>query len=258
MKALIVAAIVFASGRAEARTDWMRIGREVQGGAWLHYEATILQQITDDTAPVPDQLILAGVRLHGFLSTSASVAYHIGMDLAAGGTLHGGGFAYDVALFPIGVGVRFGRTSIATVGLGVGAIGATGTLDDAVTLPLEVNLEMGSGRLRLLARGRAAYVAGAASRHDGAPSAPFADELDATIGLRVGHHYEEYDFPTGNGYFVGASYRELAGAKFVGLTIGYSIDLAQPRRFRQPEPEVIDNRGERRCDARGRNCVRLL
>ena len=238
MRAIVTTVIlVVASGSAHARTDWRRLGEELQGGAWLHYEATALQRVTDAAAPVPDQLVLVGVRLHGFLSTSASVTYHVGMDLAAGGTVHGGGFAYDVALFPIGVGVRFGRTSIATFGLGVGAIGATGTLDDAVTLPLEVNVEMGSGRLRLLARGRAAFVAGAASRHDGAPSAPFADELDATVGLRVGHHYEEYDFPTGNGYFVGASYRELAGAKFVGLTIGYSIDLAQPRKSKDPKDQ---------------------
>jgi hypothetical protein len=32
-------------------------------------------------------------------------------------------------------------------------------------------------------------------------------------------------FPTGNGYFVGVAYREAEGARFIGATIGYSVDL---------------------------------
>jgi hypothetical protein len=83
----------------------------------------------------------------------------------------------------------------------------------------------------VLARVRWAYVAGAASRQSAAPSIAFADELDATLGLRLGRRYRDHGFPTGNGYFVGASYRELADARFLGLTIGYSIDLAMPRRW---------------------------
>ena len=59
-----------------------------------------------------------------------------------------------------------------------------------------------------------------------------AQELDATLGVRIGHHYEDYGFPSGNGYFVGAGYRELAGTRYVGAVVGYSIDLATPRRSR--------------------------
>jgi hypothetical protein len=183
--------------------------------------------------------VLAGARLHGFLSGNASVAYHVGIDLAAGGTIRDGGFAYDVALFPAGVVVRAGRTSIVGVGVGVGFIGAIGTIDDAVTLPVEAVAELGGGRVRLLARARAAYVAGADTRQHGAPSIAFADELDAMLGLRVGRHYKDYGFPTGNGYFLGASYRELGGARFVGVTIGYSIDMAMPRRW--VDDEASDN-----------------
>ena len=83
--------------------------------------------------------------------------------------------------------------------------------------------------MRLLARARAAYVAGAGGRQNGAPSLAFADELDAMLGLRVGRVYRDHGYPTANGYFVAASYRELAGARYVGLTIGYSIDMATPR-----------------------------
>lgn len=224
---------------------------EWQGGAWFHYELTALHDIEDTKADSPaNQLILAGVRIHGFVGQSETIGYHVGLDFAFGGTLHERGFAYDVALFPVGVGVRFGRTGVIAFGAGFQAIGATTTIDDAVALPLEVNLELGDGRLRFLARGRAAYIAGADGRQSAAPSIAFADELDATVGLRIGHHYEDYGFPSGNGYFVGASYRELAGTRFAGLVIGYSIDMSTPRKAVNPKPRVGEpyRRGCPECD----------
>ncbi len=237
VSAVIAALAMAAAGAGDAHAQRLRRAMDrAQGGAWLHYELTGLTVVDEDArgegAPPPGarELVLTGARLHGFLSTSASVAYHVGIDLAAGSTIRGGGLAYDVALFPLGVVVRFGETSIVGLGAGVGAIGAVGTIDDAVTLPLEAVAEIGSGRVRLLARARAAYVAGADARQRGAPSIAFADELDATLGLRVGRAYRDHGFPTGNGYFIGAAYRELAGARFLGLTLGYSIDLATPRR----------------------------
>jgi len=200
--------------------------RKAQGGAYLHYELASSTKV--DAFENPRDLVLAGARLHGFVSLNKSVAYHGGIDLAAGSTLRGAGFAYDVALFPVGVAVRFGQSSFLALGTGVGAMGAVGTIDDAVTFPVEATLEAG-GRVRLLARARAAWVRGADSRHDGAPSLPFADELDTMIGIRLGHHYEDYGYPSGNGYFVGVTYRELLDAHWVGATIGYSIDLGTPR-----------------------------
>lgn len=248
----VVAAVIAAVGEARAE-NWRDLMDKVQGGAWLHYELTGLVTVDGarsegggtacgfggsaprqggerGAAPEACELVLAGARLHGFLGANASVAYHVGIDLAAGGTFRGGGFAYDVALFPVGVVVRAGATSIVGVGVGVGAMGATGTLDDAVTIPVEAIAEIGRAN-RLLARARFAYVAGAASRQSAAPSIPFADELDATLGVRLGRRYNDHDFPTGNGYFLGAAYRELAGARFLGLVLGYSIDLAMPRRW---------------------------
>ena len=235
--AVAVGALAAAAPTAEAQR-WRRYAEELQGGALLHYELTGLALVDDREAiaragepPRADGLVLAGARLRGFVGANASVAYHVGLDFGLGSTVRAGGFAYDVALFPAGVVVRVGETSIAGVGVGVGASGAVGTLDDAVTLPVEAFAELGGGRYRVLARARAAYVAGAPSRQSAAPSAPFADELDATLGLRRGRHYGSHGFPTGNGYFLGVSYRELAGARYVGLTLGYSIDMATPRRW---------------------------
>ena len=67
---------------------------------------------------------------------------------------------------------------------------------------------------------------------DAAPSlwAGTGTELEGMLGLRIGHHYEDWNIPSGNGYFVALSYKEMLGARYVGLTIGYSLDAATPRR----------------------------
>jgi hypothetical protein len=212
---------------------WRDRADRFHGGAFLHYELTTLTSLESgepDAMPTRfTDLALAGVRLHGFLARNSRVAYHIGFAAAAGSSIRRAGFAYDVALFPVGVVLRLGETSIIGVGAGVGLSGAVGTLDDAVSLPLEALAELGGGKLRLIARGRASFVARADARQSGAPSTQRVDELEAMLGLRIGRHYDSFGFPSGNGYFVAVSYRELAGAQLAGITLGYSIDLAMPR-----------------------------
>jgi hypothetical protein len=238
MRALaVVVALAAASGVADAR-NWRRLGEELQGGAYLHYELTALT-VAEDSEPATraHELVLAGARLHGFVARNRWIAYHVGLDLAGGSTARGAGFAYDVALFPIGAVVRLGSTSFVGVSGGVGALGAVGRLDDALALPVEAFAELGGG-IRVLARARATYVKFSDGLRRGAPSLGYTDALDAMLGLRLGHHFDDYGFPTGNGYFVGASYRELGGAKYVGVTIGYSIDLASRRRHRTDDEPV--------------------
>jgi len=220
---LAVLAVLLATGGPASAQAW----RDLGGAAILHYELSEAHAL-DTPGAAPKDLVLAGVRLHGALGKD-TLAYHVGLDLAAGATLRGSGFAYDVALFPIGVAARLSDTSLVALGAGVGAMGAVGTLDDAATFPIEVIAELGGGRVRVLARARTAFVSGAAGRASGAPHAPFGDELDATLGVRVGRHDDEHGIRSGNGYFVGATYRELEGTRFAGFVIGYAIDLATPR-----------------------------
>ena len=232
MRWLVALVLALASRTAVADT-WSDRADRFHGGTFLHYELTTLTSIDpgepDEMAGRFTDLALAGVRLHGFLARNSRVAYHVGFDGAAGSSIRRAGFAYDVALFPLGVVLRLGQTSIIGVGAGVGLSGAVGTLDDAVSMPLEAFTELGGGRLRVIARARAAFVAKADGRQDGARTTQRVDELEAMVGLRVGRHYESFGFPSGNGYFVGISYRELEGAQLAGITLGYSIDLAMPR-----------------------------
>jgi hypothetical protein len=210
--------------------------RDRQGNAWAHYELTASHDVdppaTDPPVPQPpprfSELVLAGTRVHGLLGTER-YGYHVGADLALGSTLGAGGFAYDLALFPVGGGLRLGATSAILLGFGIGAMGAVRTIDDAITFPIELVGEFDAGRARLLARARITYVGATEARQRGAQTLSFADEAEAMLGLRIGHHYESYGYPTGNGYFAGVAYRELQGARFVGLTIGYSLDVATRR-----------------------------
>lgn len=248
--AAAAAGLVVASAAPAHAQRWRRAAERWQGGAWLHYELTDMQRVGEDFACdgcVAENLVLAGARLHGFLGANASVAYHIGADILLGSTLRDAGFAYDLALFPVGILVRAGKTSIVGFGAGIGGMGAAGTIDDALTLPVELTAEVGIGRrVRILSRARVTYNALAPTRQSGAPSLAFADELDAMLGVRVGRYYDDFGFPSGNGYFVGVNYRELARGRMIGLTIGYSIDLAMPRRWVDARDAEYDRRGRRR------------
>ena len=234
--ASIIAIIVGMCASADAQPDF-------DGGAQLHYELQGLHDYEHDAMDVPAarDLVMAGARLHGFIG-GKWIGYHAGIDLAAGGTINHGGFAYDVALFPAGIALRFAETSFLTFGFGIGGSGATGTIDDAVTLPVELRFEVGRG-IRLLGRARATYLLAADARQRGAMSTGAADELEAMLAIRLGRAYTDWGFPTGNGYFLGATYREALGAKFAGAVIGYSIDMGSPRTRKR-----YDNDGCRYCE----------
>lgn len=222
MTKLVLAILCVA--RVAAADSWESRAERFSAGAFMHLELTGMTAVDEPASRLHD-LVLAGVELHGFLARNKRVNYHIGFGGHAGSSLRRAGMAYDVQLLPIGVMVRLGRTSIVGVAGGIGASGAIGTLDDALTFPVEGVIELGGGRVRVIARGRATYVTSSGTQAGNREDL----EYDAMLGLRIGRHYEDFDFPTGNGYFVAAAYRELEGMRFAGITIGYSIDMATPR-----------------------------
>jgi hypothetical protein len=225
MRALIL--LVLLAGTAEAQS-W----RKAQGGAFLHYELSGWSAVEKDAMREPGstELVLAGARLHGFVARNKRLAYHIGLSLFAGSTIRDAGFAYDVALLPAGVMLRMGKTAVAGVAVGIGANGAMGTLDDAVVFPVDATIEFGN-KVRVLSRARVSFL-GATSglRQSASPSLPIGDEFEAMLGLRVGKHEMKWKAAYGFGYFLGVAYREQADARFVGVTIGYSIDMASAKR----------------------------
>lgn len=224
--AVVVGLAIVVGFTGTAHAGW-RDFMDAKGGADLHYELSGFR--TNDTmTEAPRDLVLAGARLHGFIG-GERFGFHGGLDLAAGGTVDGGGFAYDVSLFPVGLALRLFATSWVTLGAGVGANGATGGIDDATTLPLEARFEIGRG-VRVLGRARATYLFATDRARQG--GARFGDEIEAVLAVRIGQAYNDYGFPTGNGYFVGATYREAMGAQFFGAIIGYSIDMATKRKSR--------------------------
>jgi hypothetical protein len=220
-----LAALVTSSRTADASNWW----RDVGGGAQLHYELSSVHDIEHDAMTVPpsSDLVMAAARLHGFVG-GKRWGYHVGLDLGAGSTIRDAGFAYDVSLFPVGLALRFAETSFITLGAGIGAAGAVGTMNDAMTLPLELRFEVGRG-IRVLGRARATYLRDGGRRKDGSVTVGAGDELEAMLALRLGRGYGDWGYPTGNGYFVGAVAREAYGARFVGVVIGYSVDMGTPR-----------------------------
>lgn len=225
-RAIVVAAALLLARTAHADSSWLA---NPDGEAWLHYELTDVQRLTRTPGDV-DNVLLAGLRLHGLVARHGRLALHAGFDLAAGSTIDRGGFAYDVALYPLGVGVLIGDASFVALGTGVAALGATRSIDDGVGVPLEATVELGHGTARLLGRARAVWLAG--TRDPTAPSLPVGQELDAMLGLRIGHHENSFGYPIGDGYFVAVAYKEIVGARYVGLTVGYSIDAGARGRRR--------------------------
>jgi hypothetical protein len=189
---------------------------------------TLLQHFSDmrpvtalPTAATPEpaikQLGLVGIRF-GVMAGDPRVGAYLALDAAVGGQVgRHGGFAYDVAVLPAGLGVHLGDDAFVAVSSGLAAMGATGSLDDAILIPLQLQLEYGV-TYHLTLRVRDSFVFGADSRADGAPSLPLGDELDGMLGVRIARSNDSPE-----GYFLGVAYKEMLGTRYVGLALGCAI-----------------------------------
>jgi hypothetical protein len=171
------------------------------------------------------------------------LAYAIGIDVRAGGGVHGG-FAFDTTLYPIGISIGHGAPVSARVVGGVGAGGVTGHLPIAARFPVEAELEIHPIRaLELSAWAEVAYALRTA-RASGAPDAPWGDELTLGATIRIGHAARESEFHWSNGWRVGGTFTERVGEKVYGVVVGWGIDLSggpvdsgAGERDRDAEPE---------------------
>lgn len=220
MRALVIIVLLATSTTARAQPAF---------GAWMHYELNGQHRI-DDAMHGSSDLVLAGARVGGFVGNR--IAYAASFDFAFGSTIGKSGFMYELGLLPLGIALRPSERSVVAFATGIAGSGAIGTLDDAVAMPLEVTAEATLGPLRLLARGRASFLAASDARQNGSPTVGWADEIDATVGIRLGRRYDKFRLASGNGYFLGVSYREMEGAKFAGIVIGHSVDMGSRTRRR--------------------------
>src|SRR5262249_41958880 len=84
--------------------------------------------------------VIVGPGLRGTVGESW-LGYAAGLDLRAGGGLHGG-FALDTALYPLGVTFFHGSPVSVRFVAGVGTSAVTGSLPWAATFPVEGELEV--------------------------------------------------------------------------------------------------------------------
>ena len=191
-------------------------------------------------------LVLAGARLHGFIGgkrsaiTSASTSRPAARSTTAASPT-------TSRCFRSASRVRFGETSFIT-------LGARRRCERARPARSTMRRRFRSRRrFEVGARPFACSVARARrnlGRGEGAQSGRRARRSPTSsrrmLGVRLGHRYNDYGFPTGNGYFVGRDVpASCSVTRFAGAIIGYSSTWT--RRIAS-----VDCAG---CDERATNCV---
>jgi hypothetical protein len=230
MKALAIIMVLATASVAQAQP--------ANFGSWMHYEVSE-HHVLDDSMTSSKDMVLAGARVGGFIGGDR-ISYAASFDFAFGSTIAKSGFMYELGLLPLGFALRPSERSVIAFATGIAGSGAVNTLDDAVALPLELTAEATLGPLRLLARGRASFLAASDARQNGSPTFGWADEIDATFAIRVGPRYNKFRLASGNGYFLGATYREMEGAKFIGVVLGHSVDMGSQDRRRRDYDDCCD------------------
>jgi hypothetical protein len=211
---LTLAIVAIACGACSARNfrrvdDW-------KFGAVLAYDAEYRRPVPDDEDVAPVDGVADGairVRLGG---SPDRVGYAAGIDLRAGGS-HPGGFAWTSTLFPLGVSGRLGDHGVWGLVGGIGGQGITGRIDAAFAVPGEAYVALRLGPVGVSAWAQPAWIA--AGRDQDGP------DLRAGMTLRFGKQYHRWGFRSGNGYHLGAVYADQAGVGYVGVMIGYDLDV---------------------------------
>lgn len=179
----------------------------------LHVGAAA-QRVTDG-GELDGTLALA-VRSRLFLGRPA--AYCLGIDGAIGGS--DAGLVYEAELYPLGAGLRLGDRGVAALCAGAGLGGIRGAVPFGWQIPVEAWIDLGAGPLRLAAWLEATTVLDEETRQDGS-DIDGIDELSAGVAIRLGGDARYWASTTaGYGPFIAATYRQLMGAEFLGLTLG--------------------------------------
>lgn len=188
------------------------------GGFFMSVELSSVARVATAQASSVAEVTMASA--HVSLSYGyPRLRYFAALDLGVGVAFATEGFAYDVQLLPVGLGIELSRpehTAFIGVATGIGASGAPDALPSARAIPVQVTTKLRlSQGFNLLSRTRASWLINRTSRDDGSPTLSFADELDALLALQRSDEWNYLD-----GSYVGIAYRELEGARFLGVVFG--------------------------------------
>gem|GEM_PF-6416260 len=232
LMAAVLVVVVAGTGLSAHAQMWRRI----RGAAGLKLDTEYTRFDSPDSMATPSDYLVGGLELWG--TAGSALQFLAAIDLHFGGAIDGG-FAYEMDLYPFGIGAQLGTFAFVGVAAGIGFSGVTSEIPFARQVPIRAMVQLNlHERVQIEAYGVGKLI-GARARNDGTDALAGFDEIKAGALLRIGKGGEQYYQKWGNGYFVGVTYSELLGMKSYGAVIGYSISLAydphsrwRPRRHR--------------------------
>ncbi len=204
--------------------------RAQEGGLVLQIDALNMRSHDTTTTSGLRDVLTAGLSIDANVRMGKGhVAHAAFIDLHFGAGLDGG-FAYNMALLPLGLAL-YDRKQYATlsVATGVRYRGVTGHKPAALLAPLRASLVVRAGTHVLLNGWASAAFTSSDARQSGSNLAPFGDELSLGVTVRLGPggtmRPGRGAVSYGNGYFAGVLYEEHLGGEFWGITIGHGVNM---------------------------------
>jgi hypothetical protein len=168
---------------------------------------------------VDDQIDAAAFAAKSRFYLGRVPAYCLGQEGAIGGG--SAGLLYDVTLYPLGLGMRFGSASVVSLcgGARIDAIGSD--VPWAISFPAELRAALSLGPLFPVFQLRPSWVIRREERQDGV-GLSFIDELEATLFVRIGRQHRYWsDVTAGGGFSFGVGYRGLMDRHAISVLLGF-------------------------------------
>jgi hypothetical protein len=148
-------------------------------------------------------------------------SYLLGLDGSIGGA--DTGFVYELEAHLVGAAVRW---DVGMVGLSaaIGLGGVTSSVPVGAQIPIELFIDTGLGPVRILASIALRFVLGRESRVSGAPLLDFADEVSASLFVRIGEERRYWgNTVAGAGPAIGVVYRERMDGRMIGVVLALAL-----------------------------------
>ncbi|WP_394840501.1 hypothetical protein LVJ94_02930 [Pendulispora rubella] len=174
------------------------------------------------TGLAPTFLLSGAADVRGMFALLSRFGPGFGLDFELGFATPAG-FVHGLRLEPLGLGVSLGRMGFFTATTGAGFGGITGHGPTAIEVPASARLAFdASSNVRILLDARVLW-AFVRARADGAPDAPFGDEMRLGFGVRIGQMWGERQYTEAGGYFFRLEHTERLGAAYVGAALGWEL-----------------------------------